>query len=144
MQAVKALLFDVFGACVDWRGSVERELARRGLPVELAVAWRGEYQPQLETVRSGARPWTNLDVLHREATADWDIVADKIVSHGISDLGAPGALTGLLIALIIFTPEGVSALKAGYRNQLQRTSISASGRACPPSASRSPPCSRSA
>jgi len=46
---------------------------------------------------------------------------DKVVSHGIAELGAPGALTGLLIALIIFTPEGVSALKAGYRNQLQRT-----------------------
>ena len=64
---MRALLFDVFGTCVDWRGSVERELERRGLPVELAVAWRGQYQPQLETVRSGARPWTTLDVLHREA-----------------------------------------------------------------------------
>jgi 2-haloacid dehalogenase len=67
MQAVRALLFDVFGTCVDWRGGVTRELERRGLPAELAVAWRGEYQPQLETVRSGARPWTTLDVLHREA-----------------------------------------------------------------------------
>ena len=67
MQAVKALLFDVFGTCVDWRGSVERELAQRGLPIDLAVEWRGRYQPQLETVRSGARAWTNLDVLHREA-----------------------------------------------------------------------------
>jgi Ca2+:H+ antiporter len=46
---------------------------------------------------------------------------DKVLAHGIDELGAPGALTGLLIALIIFTPEGVSALKAGYRNQLQRT-----------------------
>jgi 2-haloacid dehalogenase len=64
---MKALLFDVFGTCVDWRGSVERELSRRGLAVELAVRWRGQYQPQLETVRSGARPWTTLDVLHREA-----------------------------------------------------------------------------
>ena len=64
---MRALLFDVFGTCVDWRGSVERELARRGLPVGLAVAWRGEYQPQLETVRSGARPWTDFDVLHRES-----------------------------------------------------------------------------
>jgi 2-haloacid dehalogenase len=67
MQAVRALLFDVFGTCVDWRGGVTRELERRGLPAALAVAWRGEYQPQLETVRSGARPWTTLDVLHREA-----------------------------------------------------------------------------
>jgi Ca2+:H+ antiporter len=46
---------------------------------------------------------------------------DKVVTHGIDDLGLPVALTGLLIALIIFTPEGVSALKAAYRNQLQRT-----------------------
>ena len=28
---------------------------------------RARYQPQLETVRNGARPWTKLDVLHREA-----------------------------------------------------------------------------
>ena len=33
----------------------------------------------------------------------------------------PLALGGLLIAMIIFTPEGVSALKAAYRNELQRT-----------------------
>ena len=46
---------------------------------------------------------------------------DKVVTHGIDDLGLPVALTGFLIALIIFTPEGVSALKAAYRNQLQRT-----------------------
>jgi 2-haloacid dehalogenase len=37
---MRALLFDVFGTCVDWRGSVEREPARRGPPIELAVAWR--------------------------------------------------------------------------------------------------------
>ena len=33
----------------------------------------------------------------------------------------PLALGGLLIALIIFTPEGVSALRAAHRNELQRT-----------------------
>ncbi|WP_028058052.1 calcium:proton antiporter [Candidatus Solirubrobacter pratensis] len=46
---------------------------------------------------------------------------DKVVSHGIHDIGAPVALSGVLIALIIFTPEGVSALKAAYANKLQRT-----------------------
>jgi Ca2+:H+ antiporter len=46
---------------------------------------------------------------------------DKVVTHSIDDLGLPVALTGLLIALIIFTPEGVSALRAAYHNQLQRT-----------------------
>jgi 2-haloacid dehalogenase len=75
---VKALLFDVFGTCVDWRSSVARageELGRRrGIEgvdwAAVADAWRARYQPQLETVRSGARPWVNLDVLHREALDD--------------------------------------------------------------------------
>ncbi len=36
----------------------------------MADAWRGRYQPQLETVRSGEREWVVLDVLHREALDD--------------------------------------------------------------------------
>jgi 2-haloacid dehalogenase len=64
----KALLFDVFGTCVDWRTSVAREAAALGLPGEpVADAWRARYQPQLETVRRGEREWVVLDVLHREA-----------------------------------------------------------------------------
>jgi Ca2+:H+ antiporter len=46
---------------------------------------------------------------------------DKVVKTGIEALGAPVALSGILIALIVFTPEGISALKAAYKNQLQRT-----------------------
>lgn len=46
---------------------------------------------------------------------------DKVVEHGIGALGAPAALSGILIAVIVFTPEGVSALRAAYRNDLQRT-----------------------
>ena len=46
---------------------------------------------------------------------------DKVVGHGIDALGAPAALSGLMIAVIVFTPEGVSALRAAYRNDLQRT-----------------------
>lgn len=71
---VKALVFDVFGTVVDWRSSVARHaeaLAKtKGVtldPIAFAEAWRGRYQPQLETVRSGKRPWTILDVLHRES-----------------------------------------------------------------------------
>jgi 2-haloacid dehalogenase len=64
---VRALFFDVFGTCVDWRTSVRRELRERGLPEALADEWRGRYQPQMETVRSGRREWVDLDVLHREA-----------------------------------------------------------------------------
>jgi 2-haloacid dehalogenase len=65
MRIVRALLFDVFGTCLDWRTSIVRAAARYGLPPELADAWRAQYDPQLETVRSGRRPWVNLDVLHR-------------------------------------------------------------------------------
>ena len=71
MDRVRGLFFDVFGTCVDWRSGVIREGRKLGVEgvdwPELADAWRGAYQPQLETVRSGVRPWTVLDVLHREA-----------------------------------------------------------------------------
>src|SRR5262249_30345703 len=47
------------------------ELARRrGVSADwgrFADAWRGRYQPSLEEVRSGRRPWTKLDDLHRES-----------------------------------------------------------------------------
>lgn len=43
-----------------------------------------------------------------------------ILDHGIAALGAPSALGGVLIAGIVFTPEGISALRAVARNELQR------------------------
>lgn len=44
----------------------------------------------------------------------------KLVDQGIVVLGAPPALGGMLIALIVLAPEGVSALRAAIDNQLQR------------------------
>lgn len=38
----------------------------------------------------------------------------------ISDLGAPTALAGIIVAMIVFTPEGITALKAVSNNQLTR------------------------
>ena len=71
---VKALVFDVFGTVVDWRGSVVRELTAfgngHGLQrdwARFADDWRGLYQPSMEEVRSGRRPWAILDDLHRES-----------------------------------------------------------------------------
>jgi 2-haloacid dehalogenase len=74
-DAPRALLFDVFGTCVDWRTSIARAGARAGerLGIEgvdwtrVADTWRARYGPALETVRDGTRPWTVLDVLHRES-----------------------------------------------------------------------------
>jgi len=77
MATPKALLFDVFGTCVDWRSTVVREGAALGLPERFGDDWRGRYQPQLETVRSGAREWTTLDVLHREA------LDEVLAEHGV-------------------------------------------------------------
>ena len=73
-SGIKALLFDVFGTVVDWRGSVIREAAAfgrlNGIDADwqaFADAWRGKYGPFMDKVRSAALPWTNLDGLHRLA-----------------------------------------------------------------------------
>lgn len=72
MREVKALLFDVFGTLVDWRGSIAREAQRllgaRGVALDweaFADAWRDQYQPAMEEVRSGRLPFAKLDALHR-------------------------------------------------------------------------------
>ncbi len=69
---VKALVFDVFGTVVDWRGSIMREvrsLARAKKldidPAAFADAWRAGYQPAMAKVRSGELGWTKIDALHR-------------------------------------------------------------------------------
>lgn len=71
---VKACLFDVFGTVVDWRSSISADLAAightKGISADWAKFtddWRGLYQPAMEEVRSGRRPWTILDALHRES-----------------------------------------------------------------------------
>jgi 2-haloacid dehalogenase len=74
LPSVKALVFDVFGTVVDWREGVARDartfLARHGRAevdaYAFADAWRRRYQPAMEEVRAGRRPFTRLDVLHRE------------------------------------------------------------------------------
>jgi 2-haloacid dehalogenase len=69
---VQALIFDVFGTVVDWRGGVAREAERVLKPLgysldwlAFADAWRAEYQPGMEEVRTGRIPFVKLDILHR-------------------------------------------------------------------------------
>ncbi len=71
-QPVKALFFDVFGTLVDWRTSIAREAQALLGPLghscdwhAFADAWRAEYQPAMEEIRSGRLPFCKLDVLHR-------------------------------------------------------------------------------
>ena len=74
--AVKALVFDVFGTVVDWRGSIVREgealSAAKGLAVDwpaFADAWRAGYQPAMRRAMqpgsTGEVAWSRLDELHR-------------------------------------------------------------------------------
>ncbi|MBR0568166.1 haloacid dehalogenase type II [Azoarcus sp. L1K30] len=81
MHQVKALVFDVFGTLVDWRGSIAREtraaLAPHGIDTDwlaFADAWRNEYEPAMEEVRCGRIPFCKLDRLHRR---NLDIVLER-------------------------------------------------------------------
>ncbi|MES2960633.1 MAG: haloacid dehalogenase type II [Pseudomonadota bacterium] len=69
MDKMRALVFDVFGTLVDWRSGVARDVRDAfgaGVDAEaFADAWRDEYQPAMDEVRSGRLPFSKLDLLHR-------------------------------------------------------------------------------
>jgi 2-haloacid dehalogenase len=72
VDGVRALFFDVYGTLVDWRNGVAREAAAILKPlgysldwIAFADAWRAGYRPGMEEVRSGAVPFSKLDVIHR-------------------------------------------------------------------------------
>ncbi len=93
MPPVSALVFDVFGTLVDWRSSIAREVrAALGDRVDaeaFADAWRDQYQPAMEDVRSGRLPFSKLDVLHRR---NLDVVLRGLRLDGALDEPAKVAL----------------------------------------------------
>lgn len=71
-MAVQAVLFDTFGTVVDWRSGIAAavaELTDTVDPVAFADAWRARYQPSMEPIRAGRRPFVRLTDLHRENLA---------------------------------------------------------------------------
>lgn len=70
-----ALLFDVFGTCVDWYRSVAATLhsVQRSLSAvdadipAMTLAWRQAYFDGMAEVKAGRKPWRRVDVIHREA-----------------------------------------------------------------------------
>jgi len=90
MQPVKALLFDVFGTLVDWRGSLVRELQATLGPLGVSIdwgafadAWHQHYRPAMDEVRSGRLPFAPLDALHRR---NLDLI---LKPFGLDDLVDP-------------------------------------------------------
>jgi 2-haloacid dehalogenase len=72
----RVLLFDVFGTLVDWRSSLINiavtTAARCGAHADWSAViddWRRAYQPAMDEVRGGGRPWQDLDALQRETLA---------------------------------------------------------------------------
>jgi 2-haloacid dehalogenase len=122
LRGVRALVFDVFGTVVDWRSGVARQaspfLRRHGAnsvdPLAFADAWRAGYQPAMEEVRSGRRPFTRLDVLHREN------LETILPQFGIEPGNVPAAeLDELNLAWHRLDPwpdviAGLTRLKAGF------------------------------
>jgi 2-haloacid dehalogenase len=86
---VRALTFDVFGTCVDWRSGIAAEARRLGKLAgvnadweRLADAWRALYMPSMDRVRRGELPWTNFDRLHRHSL---DQVLREAGAEGFDD-----------------------------------------------------------
>ncbi len=116
---LRALFFDVFGTLVDWRTAVAREaerlLAPRGYRLDWAAfadAWRAEYQPGMEEIRSGRAAFVKLDVLHRRNL-------ERIIPRfGLAALGeeARAALTLAWHRLDAWpdVPDALRRLKRGF------------------------------
>lgn len=69
LRSVHALAMDIFGTVVDWRGSIITEGKRLKSSIDwprFADGWLTGYRSRVEEVRTGHRPWANLDVLLAE------------------------------------------------------------------------------
>lgn len=114
LSLVGFLGFDVFGTVVDWRSGVARAarpfLDRHGIaidPFAFADEWRALYQPAMQKVRTGERPWMRLDVLQREnletVLASHDVDVGVIPNAALEELNRawerldpwPDAVSGL-------------------------------------------------
>jgi 2-haloacid dehalogenase len=91
-DAIRALVFDVFGTCVDWRGSVIRacESVARAKSLNgidwpgLADEWRREgYIRGIASIRAGQTPYVSSDVLFRRK------LDELLPKYGVRGLSEP-------------------------------------------------------
>ena len=84
-ESIRALVFDVFGTCVDWRGSVIRagqDVRPSGVDwPSLADEWRREgYIRGIARIRAGEMPYVSSDVLFRRK------LDELLPKYGITDM----------------------------------------------------------
>ncbi len=121
LSDVKALLFDTFGTVVDWRGSITRMGARlarekgiQGVDWDaFARDWRAGYRPGMAPVIAGTRPWTPIDVIHRER------LEEILITFGIADYFTEDEKAGVTLMWHQLDPwpdsvPGLLRLKRGY------------------------------
>jgi len=119
LQGVEALIFDVFGTVVDWRGSVTKELEDLGREYSLSVSsedwkefaheWRTGYLENTRRIAGGGSGTNNVDVMHREildkmlSSTKWEHVGKALNDEARTHLnlvwhrlnGWPDTVTGL-------------------------------------------------
>ena len=86
---VKALVFDVFGTVVDWRGSIIREISAVGKKLGVdgdwevfADRWRAGYHDGMDAFRAGTGPWLTADQMYRNRL---DILLEEYGMTGLSE-----------------------------------------------------------
>jgi 2-haloacid dehalogenase len=117
---IKALVFDVFGTCVDWRSSVIRDLSAAGQAhgqtadwAALADEWRREgYIRGIARIRAGETPWVSSDVLFFQK------LTELLPKYGVDGLDA-AEIAALARAWERLDPwpdtvAGLQALKRGF------------------------------
>jgi 2-haloacid dehalogenase len=91
ITGVRALVCDVFGTIVDWRGSVIRDLQALGRKKGLSVDWAGfadewrreGYHNAIARIVSGEDPYVSSDALFRRQ------LDELLPKYGVSGLSEP-------------------------------------------------------
>jgi 2-haloacid dehalogenase len=116
---LKALVFDVFGTVVDWRGSLIDQLTAFGRErsmdhdwAGLTDAWRASYVPAMQRVLKGETAWTRLEAMQRHS------LEEIAVARGLGDL-TPSDLDDINLFWRRCRPwadsvAGMERLKRGY------------------------------
>jgi 2-haloacid dehalogenase len=117
---IKALVFDVFGTCVDWRGSVLRDLTALGSAKAIQSDWpafadewrRDGYIGPIRRILAGDEPYVSSDVLFRRKL---DELLPKYGVHGLTQNETQHlALSWRRLDPWPDTVEGLTRLKERY------------------------------